>query len=612
MAATPESRWVKFLRNYGPIPTNDNMYDETIQRAIKRLKIEPLVLPAQFLDSILANLRSETPATEILTGTAGDGKTYNCREVWTTLGGSSIDWNKGAKVQRLPLGKRELVIIKDLSELKPDESAEILEQMAADVSDPGTQRIYMVAANHGQLLEKLKSAPQTEPLKSMTRTVESLLVGAGNPESAVRLNLRDLSQAPASAMIAMIIEKMMAHTGWSECSSCPLQSSGGSCPIMENRKRLQEPSDGAVFRSRLSALIELSEQNGVHFPVRQSLALVTNILLGHPKAADGLMSCAQVPDLVAQEQLHLASIYRNVFGENLTARRAEKTELFRKLNSFGIGSETSNKVDDLLVYGADDPDLRAAFEALVLSDPVYGGTATYTRAQRDYLEGSETSAKDAFLPMLRSQRQRLFFTLPENHAAQFELWDLTVFRYGGTYLDLIRRLKAREPLPKGVMPQIIRGLNRVFTGMLVQNQDELVLATSGSHSQSKTSPLLDELISVPRQQGEEVGLIPGAKDGAALRVRVARGDDPKPVVLNLTPTRFEFLGRVAEGALPSSFSLECHEDLLMFKAKLLSATERRREIDKEGDEPIEGEMMLRFIEVGIDGRAGQHRVVVRI
>jgi hypothetical protein len=35
--------------------------------------------------------------------------------------------------------------------------------------------------------------------------------------------------------------------------------------------------------------------------------------------------------------------------------------------------------------------------------------------------------------------------------------------------------------------------------MLVQNQDQLVLATSGSHSQSKTSPLLDELISVPRE-----------------------------------------------------------------------------------------------------------------
>jgi hypothetical protein len=39
MAATPESRWIKFLRNYGPIPTNDNMYDETIQRALPAREI---------------------------------------------------------------------------------------------------------------------------------------------------------------------------------------------------------------------------------------------------------------------------------------------------------------------------------------------------------------------------------------------------------------------------------------------------------------------------------------------------------------------------------------------------------------------------------------------
>jgi hypothetical protein len=314
MAVSPESRWVKFLRNYGPIPTNDNMYDETIQRAIKRLKIEPLVLPAQFLETILANFRSDQPQTEILTGTAGDGKTYNCREVWTALGGSPTEWNLGAKIQRLALGLRELVIIKDLSELKSEESAEILERMAADVGNADAQCIYLVAANHGQLLEKLKSAPQTEPLTAMTRTVESLLVGGVNPDPNVNLNLRDLSQAPASAMIAMIIEKMMAHAGWAECSACPLSTAGTACPIVENRKRLQDPSDGAVFRKRLMSLVELSEQNGVHFPVRQSLALVTNILLGHPDAADGLMSCAQVPELVSEEKLHLASIYRNVFG----------------------------------------------------------------------------------------------------------------------------------------------------------------------------------------------------------------------------------------------------------------------------------------------------------
>jgi len=609
MSTAGASRWVRFLRNYGPIPTNDNMYDESIQRALRRHRIEPLVLPAQFLAPLLDNLRSDTPRSEILTGTAGDGKTYHCREAWLRLGGSDTAWNTGQKIQRLPLGSRELVVVKDLSELRAEESAALLADMAQDVTQTAPGRVYLIAANHGQLLEKLKAAPQTLGLQAMVRAVEELLVTGDNPDPEVRLNLRDLSQAPASQMIRTIIAAMTTHPGWEQCEACPLRSAR-ICPIWENRERIQGETDSGLLQQRLTALVELSEQNGVHFPVRQLLSLVANILLGHPDAPDGLMSCSDVPDILAAGSLDQASVYRNIFGENLKPRRAEKSNLFRKLNAFGIGGETSNRVDNLLVYGADDPALEAPYRDLVLKDPVYGGTAAYTQAQRAYLEGSDTGAREVFLPRLRAQRQRMFFVLPEQRESEFDLWDLTVFRYGGLYLDVAERLKKGTPLPRRVMPMIMRGLNRVFTGMLVQNQDELVLATSGSHSQSKTSPLLDELISVPRQGGEEAVLAPTARGGVALSVRLSRGTDPGPVGLALTPTRFEFLGRVADGALPSSFSLECHEDLLAFKAKLLSATERRRVLDE--DQPASaGELVLRFIELGSDGRASPRRVTVR-
>jgi hypothetical protein len=154
MSLSPANRWIRFLRNYGPIPTNDNMYDETIQRALRRHRIEPLVLPTQCLDSVLANFRSDIPSSEILTGTVGDGKTYHCRETWLALGRSENDWNTGRKVQQLPLGTRELIVVKDLSELRADESASLLYTMAADVAAPNPERVYLIAANHGQLLEK--------------------------------------------------------------------------------------------------------------------------------------------------------------------------------------------------------------------------------------------------------------------------------------------------------------------------------------------------------------------------------------------------------------------------------------------------------------------------
>ena len=81
--------------------------------------------------------------------------------------------------------------------------------------------------------------------------------------------------------------------------------------------------------------------------------------------------------------------------------------------------------------------------------------------------------------------------------------------------------------------------------------------------------------------------------------------------LALTPTRFEFIARVSEGALPSSFSLECQEDLLALKTKLLAATARRRELDEDNKDST-SEIALRFIELSGDGSASPHRVTVRV
>ena len=58
--------WVRFLRNYGPIPTNDNMYDESIQRALKRHRIAPITLPAPLVERLIENFRSDAPVSHIV------------------------------------------------------------------------------------------------------------------------------------------------------------------------------------------------------------------------------------------------------------------------------------------------------------------------------------------------------------------------------------------------------------------------------------------------------------------------------------------------------------------------------------------------------------------
>ncbi|HBV3461868.1 TPA: hypothetical protein MDU44_005425, partial [Klebsiella pneumoniae] len=71
---------ISFLRHYGPIPAGDNMYDELIQTEIEHYGIESVIhITPSRLKDVKMNFNSMTPRNVILTGTAGDGKTFHCR-----------------------------------------------------------------------------------------------------------------------------------------------------------------------------------------------------------------------------------------------------------------------------------------------------------------------------------------------------------------------------------------------------------------------------------------------------------------------------------------------------------------------------------------------------
>ena len=78
------STWLNFLRHYGPVSRMDNMFDETLQRVALKQKIQPIYFqhPKQEEITNCFNQVSPDPVSVILTGTAGDGKTHLCRQVW--------------------------------------------------------------------------------------------------------------------------------------------------------------------------------------------------------------------------------------------------------------------------------------------------------------------------------------------------------------------------------------------------------------------------------------------------------------------------------------------------------------------------------------------------
>ncbi|MBD1915008.1 MULTISPECIES: hypothetical protein [Cyanophyceae] len=601
------SKWVDFLRQYGPISRNGNMYDEVIQRTLQRKKLQPITFETEYLGELLDNFRSALPKSVILTGTAGDGKTYYCRQIWEEFGGSIDDWQKDSKIQRLVLNDRQLVVIKDLSELTLEEKQSLLPQVATAILGKDTSKVYLIAANDGQLVEAWTEAARIKELEPVRKAIEDLLVGDLRELDGFQIKLYNLSRQSAAVLFPRILKAVLEHPGWSNCNQCAYQNQG--CPIWQNKQRLEGTNADRTTRERLINLLELCELNQMHLPVRQLLLLIANTLLGHPDAGDKLLTCRKVPEIIAAETTSLASLYRNIFGENLPERRRESTEVFKVLRGFGIGAETSNQIDNILICGADDPELQPLYTDLLLSDPFYGADLKYQAQQRSYLEGDAAKRREEFLSVLQTQRQRLFFTIPNDQTTNMKLWDLTIFQYAGEYLNgLCKVLQEDEKIPKSITSRLIRGLNRIFTGLLVNNQDELLLATSGSYSQARISRVYEESISVARKRGESVSVeLDKSRKKPILVVNLASAI--KPIRFNLTLTRYEYLSRVAEGALPSSFSQECYEDVLAFKTQVFKQLSVRQTSERE-DEDGEEAMNIRLLEVNSAGIASERTLEV--
>lgn len=617
----PASAWVRFLRSYGPTANNLTMFDEYVTKALNLANVEPINLPTPLLDEMVAHIESGVPGSILIAGTAGDGKTYHCRSLWTRFGGDLKAWLAKGNVKELRLPDNRLaVFIKDLSEFNGEESDLPLERLEKSVLDNDDSELIILAANHGQLLDRLRDLGRRQGrVHPLRKPLQERFLQAGPAPS--RLAIFDLSRTTSRRTLEDVVNAVANHPEWAGCKGCALASDGKVCPINENRQRLLGEADGGQFTQRLGDLIEIARQNGQHLPVRDLLALCSNMVLGYSDARevkDNLMTCANVARIQELGDVRSASIYANAFGSNLPQRRAYGRPVFRAMASFGIGEETTNAVDGLLVYGKDDARLQVDFDRLIASDPIYGETPAFRAAQNAYLEGHESAriegGSSEFLEMLETQRRRLFFTLP-NGETGYPHWSMTAFRFAGDYLDSIEALKTKKSVSDATRGRIAKGLNRVMTGLLLENVDRIFIASSGGFTQSRVSVLCDHETPARRQGGIGMAIRLDEETGRPqLDISLAPGPN-NSVSFDLTPIRHEFLSRVAEGALPASFSNECLEDLLAFKAKLLRKAELVRQACFADDDDEAGSeasaLTLNFIDIEPGGRGFGRPVTVR-
>jgi hypothetical protein len=615
-------QWISFLRQYGPIPTKDNLYDENLRRRSRKTGIRQILFDHPYEERVMRCFSAESlSGCVILTGTAGDGKTFLCGRIWEHLGGEASKWAQQDTHLTLtialpasatsPTREVTLHVIRDLSAWVPQqgsgwpkEKLALMVLFCRSIFQPGSKDLFLVAANDGQLGETLRRLPDGPQLRQVRETVEELLVSDRERVDGASLALFNLSRGSSSRMFDLALDALLKHEGWQHCrdqANAPNHLFGSQCPIRHNIELLSQP----LVRTRLRSLLELCDQNNLHVPIRQILILLVNAVLGHSEVKDSLMSAADIPKIIAAGQRRLASLYRNVFGGNLKDGRRSSTIIFEYLERFQIGWETTNRIDNILIFGESHERLQQQFDDWVKADVFYGADSTYMAAKRAYIEGTDenTEAGNEFLELLVAQRQGLFFKIPDNDVDEVRLWDLTVFRYGGEYLDnVLEPLKNDKIVRRGLLGRLVKGINRIFTGMLVSAENELYVASSASLSQARVSRFLEERISVaPKHTGERVELL---FDGQHPLLRVSVAADRK-ADFPMTLTRYEYLSRVAEGALPSSFSKECFEDVMTFKGHLMQELQgRNRQTLREG------EVTFTTLEIDSAGIAREQQIAV--
>jgi len=596
MAESKAHRWIRFLRQYGPMAQNDSMYDEHIRRFSKRVGIRQLHFKHPIEDDLLRLFgpSASAPRSVILTGTAGDGKSNLCGKIWQLLGGDAAEWDSPEVYFRVSaaVGERQVIVhlIRDLTGLPSSDDAgryeskeQLLQHLSELIFSAKGDEIFVLAANDGQLIEGWRKLAATEHVLRAKGLFERLLEEDRNTVEGAALHLFHLSRQSSLALLDLSLAAFLDHEGWQDCYAEAVEGGffGGTCPIRHNYELLRDP----LVQSRLRALMRLCDHSDLHVPIRRVLLLLTNAVLGHPDVKDRLLRPADVSQIIADGSVAKASLFSNIFGGNLTDSRRDSLEVFDYLNRFRIGYETSNRVDNVLIFGEADENLKPYFDELMAADTFYGADQSYYAAQRSYVEGGDEGDRTAegFLDLLVSQRRGLFFKIPNRLEEELRLWELTVFKFAGEYLSkVVDVLVGGGRIERPILARLVKGLNRVFVGMLVEMDRELLLATSVSFSGAKISQLLEDRIPVSPRLHErvEVVLVQGRP---AVRVHLAESIHP---TLRLNLTRYEFLSRVAEGALPGSFSRECYEDFLAFKSQILAGLSERR--DREGKSETDG------------------------
>ena len=566
---------IEFLAAYGPVANGQNMYDEFVMDEANKAGIEPLNIQEDRSEFTTKILMSENPVTVILTGTAGDGKTYTARKVLHQISNGKSSWTNDQSELTVTCTEngKKITFVKDLSEIRHDEKKKLVPRIVESLfTDSSKDEIFVVCVNDGHLIKTWREHSDGERAKQTIEMITYMLREDKDsvPEddsSTLSFRFFNMSRTSHAATLDHIIDAITNHPAWEGCLGCPALNTAKQCPIRVNRSILKRTNQESV-RKRLRGLIEIAAADGAHLSIRQIMILTVNALLGDSSPnLPVLLNCDRAREIAERSYYAATNPYANLFGENHPIARRYNLQAFEVLSRFGIGEETTNFFDNFLL-DEETTDLP--------NDDRYGNPI-FEQIRADYWEDPSTGYEE-LRPAIRDQRRRLFFLMQDAKDESLRdqnPWHLSTYQWGDAYINLLRGYEeCKKDLYKLAQLGIVKGMNRALNCSLTETQDRLWLTRSSGVYLGNEMPLLSFEPIAWRHPYYRLILSEPSAPGRPPRIEIQNRQCESLSNLDLTPTLFEYLMRVARGALPTSFTNQCYQELRNFQIRFIAAIEQ--------------------------------------
>jgi len=312
----------------------------------------PLKITKYILEAVTEHKRKHI----ILTGHAGDGKSTIGLEVYKKLRNLPLTQplNENLKdVEHLELsGDRQLILLKDMSELTNEKKIEHLQSACSEGMNQ-----YLIISNTGALIEAFEAyfgggskwaEEQSRILKSLSAdSPQELVIDKGLFE-VINLSMVDNLQTAVD-----LLKRMIAPERWEECLQKDCQK---VCPIYLNAKLIRDNWD--TVSERIYFIYRRLFEYGERLTIRQiSAHIAYSITSGLDY--DGIRKMVRLPNPPPKNEFLFSNRF---FGEGAIEKYPETDQLkvVRSLSQLDLGSRPFPTLEHRL-WGKDEEDNLPGF-----------------------------------------------------------------------------------------------------------------------------------------------------------------------------------------------------------------------------------------------------------